>query len=141
MVFAQPHFSSDVPMVSPAQGTGNQHFHQVSAQPCPSAALLSCSRVQGQGLVNREVISECFIERQTCTIRSKFSVSLDGDLTSIFLLTRGWEVAYEFCSSHNLKKSFSMVKLLRRSFTVHVVLMTSMIHVLTAVKCKKPKLP
>lgn len=71
-VSAQPHFSSEVPMVSPAQGTGNQRSHQLSAQPCPAAALLSCSRAQGQGLVKREVISECFIERQTCTIRSEF---------------------------------------------------------------------
>lgn len=86
------------------------------------------------------MISECFVERQTCPIRSEFSVSLDGDL-SIFLLTRGWEVAYEFCSSLNLKNSLSTVKPLRRSFTVHGVLMTSVIHVLAAVKCKKPKLP
>lgn len=123
------------------QPRGQETNTSISCQHSRVLLLLSSGRVQGQGLVNRDVISECFIERQTCTIRSKFSVSLDGDLTSIFLLTRGWEVAYEFCSSHNLKKSFSTVKLLRRSFTVHVVLMTSMIHVLTAVKCKKPKLP
>lgn len=106
MVSAQPHFSSEVPMVSPAQGTGNQHFYQLSAQPCPAAAVLCCSRVQGQGLGKREVISVCFIERQTCTIRREFSASLDGDLSSIFLLTIGWEVAHEFCSSLNFKNSF-----------------------------------
>lgn len=105
-------------------GTGNPRFHLSSStatsfSQCSQSAV--AERVQCQELVKREVISECFIERQTCTIRSKFSVSLDGDSTNVFLLTRGWEVAYEVCSSLNFKKSFSLVKSVGRSFTAHVI--------------------
>jgi len=90
--------SPQLQMVSPV--------HRNRKPPLPSVLLHSrvlpmlssavAERVQRQELVKREVISECFIERQTRTIRSKFSVSLDGDLTNVFLLTRGWEWPMKF---------------------------------------------
>ena len=124
VVSAQSHFStSELEMVSPARRHRKRTLPSVfqhSRVLLPMLSSAVAERVQRQELVKREVISECF-ERQTCTIRSKFSVSLDGDLTNVFLLPRGWEVAYEVCSSLNFKKSFSLVKSLGRSFTVHVV--------------------
>lgn len=103
MVSAQSHFStSELQMVSPAHRNRKPTLPSVfqhSRVLLPMLSSAVAERVQSQELVKREVISEFFTERQTCTIRNKFSVSLDGDLTSVFLVTRCWEAAYEVCSS------------------------------------------
>lgn len=122
VVSAQAHFStSKLQMASPAHRSRKPTLPPIfQPSPCPSpSARISCNRKSAALRVCQEGSDFWALYWDRLAQLGVNSISLDGELTNVFLFARGWEVACEACSSFNFKKS--LVKAFGRSFTVHIV--------------------